>query len=276
MKFDRLNDMEQYIMQSGKSSLEDLCRYYDVSMSTVRRDVSELIRRKKVQKIYGGVVRGAQETSGEHPSSWAAEQNPARNPMGLLAASLVHEGMSIFLDSGAAALDLLPYIAEKRDITIISHSLLVLTEAARYHSLNVIALGGIYNSSTASFSGKSALDELAKMSIDLVFMTADGLTLERGLTSSDYTEVEVKKNVAKWNRDLVLLAEHSVFGRSALITFCEIGRLRAIISDRPIPQEFAKANALRRTLLLTPTQTQEETEMESDCPSTIHNLVWSN
>ena len=262
MKVDRLNDMEQIILKHGTISLDDLCRCFHVSMSTVRRDVAELIRRKRIQKTYGGVIRGAVSTSGDLFASWDAQPLTAGKQTGFLAASLVQEGMSVFLDSGAEALELIPYLAEKRNITVISNSLMVLKEAARYHTLNVISLGGIYNCGTASFSGQAALDELAKMSIDLVFLTADGVTLERGLTSANYTEIEVKKNVAKWNRDLVLLADDSVFGRSALITFCEIGRLFAIVCDTPLPNEIARANALHRTRVLTPANAEEETTVE--------------
>ena len=258
MKFDRLNDMERYIQQTGTSSLEELCRHYRVSMSTIRRDIAELIRRNRVEKVYGGVTRGALPPLPEPGGAWPGVAEPERSRMGYYAASFVQEGMSVFLDSGAAGLSLLPHLAKKRNITVISHSLTVLSEAARYPSLNVIALGGIYNNETASFSGKSALDELAKMSIDLVFLTADGVTLERGLTSSSYTEIEVKKNVAKWNRDLILLAVGSEFDCNALITFCEIGRLRAIVSEQAIPPELTRANALRRIHLLSPETVRDE------------------
>ena len=258
VKFDRLNDMEHYILQTGTSSLEELCRHFRVSMSTIRRDVAELIRRNRVEKVYGGVTRETMSGAAEAGSARVPDAESASSRKGLFAASFVHEGMSVFLDSGAAALSLLPHLAKKRNITVISHSLAVLSEAARHPSLNVIALGGIYNTESASFSGKSALDELAKMSIDIVFLTAVGVTLERGLTSSNYTEIEVKKNVAKWNRDLVLLACGAEFGNNALITFCEIGRLRAIISDQAIPHELTRANALRRITFYSPDAQNDE------------------
>lgn len=250
MKIDRLNEMEAFIEKSGAISLQELCRCFHVSMSTVRRDISELIQSKRIQKIYGGVTCGAQAAAGNAADMRTLQPLRSGSQTGFLAASLVREGMSVFLDSGA--LELIPYLAEKRHITVISNSLKVLKQAALYHTLNVISLGGIYNSATASFSGQAALDELAKMSIDLVFLSADGVTLDRGLTSSDYTEIDIKKNVAKWNRDLVLLANGSVFGKNALITFCEIARLRAIITDSPLPNEFMRAGALHKITILTP------------------------
>lgn len=260
MKFDRLNDMEQYIRQAGATSLEDLRRHYRVSMSTIRRDVAELIRRKRAEKVYGGVTCAEADTSDQKQSALAY----AEGGLGRLAAALVAPGMSVFLDSGTAGLALLPHLAKKPNITVISHCLSVLSHAARFPGLNVIALGGIYNSETASFCGKSVLDGLAKMSIDLVFLSADGVTFERGLTCSSYTEMEVKKNVAKWNRDLVLLAQGTEFGSNALITFCELGRLRAIVSETAIPPEFIRTGALRKTLLLSPETAKDDLHAMND------------
>lgn len=264
MKVDRLNDMEQYILKTGTSSLEELCRHFDVSMSTIRRDVGELIRRNRVEKVYGGVARSQARSAEDSNAALQTQAQFAKKGKGYYAASFVRDGMSVFLDSGAAGLDILPHLANKRNITVISHSLTVLAEATRYPTLNVIALGGIYNSATASFSGNSVLSELAKMSIDLVFLTADGVSTERGLTSSSYTEIEVKKNVAKWNRDLILLADGCEFGQSALITFCELRRLRAIISDKPVPAEFTRANALNKIALVSAAAENEKDTLANE------------
>jgi len=252
MKYDRLSDMEHYIAQNGTITLYDLCRYYNVSMSTVRRDVAELIQKNGFRKVYGGIVHESQLQIAESTQPTQPKTGRVCQLTGMLAASLIKEGMSIFLDCGFAASEILPYIAAKSDITIISHNLAALTEASKYASLHVIALGGIYNRDTASFSGKNTLDELSSMSIDLVFLTAAGVTPEHGLTSSSYMDARIKRIVAKRNRALVLLADHSVFGKNALISFCEIDRLQTIISDSPLPCEYLRASEFSEIQMLTP------------------------
>jgi DeoR family myo-inositol catabolism operon transcriptional repressor len=59
-------------------------------------------------------------------------------------------------------LQLLPYIAEKKNITVISHSLTALYEASKYPSLGVIALGGIYNRTSSSFLGCNTMNEIVE------------------------------------------------------------------------------------------------------------------
>lgn len=258
MKFDRLYDMEQYIAKNGVSSLEELCRHYNVSMSTIRRDIAELVRRKNFSKVYGGVALGYPETDSFPGKEKRAYGDGSQQVIGRLASSLVQDGMSVFLDSGLTTLQILPFLAGKQNVTVISHSLAALYEAAKYPALHVIALGGIYNWATSSFLGGNTLDELSKMSIDLVFLAATGVTLERGLTNTSYSEVEIKKSVIKWNRNLVLMADHSKFGRDALLSFCDLADLSAIVTDQPLKPEYLRAGALRRVRVIVPETGEQE------------------
>ncbi|MEA5048734.1 MAG: DeoR/GlpR family DNA-binding transcription regulator [Eubacteriales bacterium] len=252
MKFNRLYDMEQYISKNGVSSLEELCRHYNVSMSTIRRDIAELVRRKNFSKVYGGVALECQTPDGTPSMERRPGEDYAQQVIGRLAASLVKDGMSVFLDSGSTTLQILPYIAGKRDITVISHSLVALYEAAKYPALHVIALGGVYNRATSSFIGGNMQDELSKMSIDLVFLSATGVTLERGLTNTSYSEVEIKKTVIKWNRNRVLMADQSHFGHDALLAFCDLKDLSVIVTDQPLKAEYMHAAALRHLRVIVP------------------------
>jgi len=252
MKYDRLTDMERYITQNGASTLYELRRHFNISMSTVRRDVAELSQKRGFQKVYGGIASKAQTQIGDPSDTFHPKTTRFCEPSGKLAATLIKEGMSVFLDGGAAATEILPYIAAKNDITVISHNLAVLTEASKYASLHVIALGGIYNRDTASFSGKNTLEELSAMSFDLVFFTAAGVTPEHGLTTSSYMDARIKRILANRNHDLILLADHSIVGKNALISFCELGRLQTIISDLPFPDEYVGVNEFRKIQVLTP------------------------
>jgi DeoR family myo-inositol catabolism operon transcriptional repressor len=93
----------------------------------------------------------------------------------------------------------------------------------------------MYNWGTSSFVGANTLDELSKMAINLVFLASTGVTLERGLTNTTYFEVEVKQTVARQNKNLVLMADHTKFGHDALLTFCNFEDLSAVVTDQPSP-----------------------------------------
>ena len=252
VRLDRLNEMEQYILDQGTASLEDLCQHFQVSMNTVRRDLSDLLERGRLKKVYGGVSAESRSQSVIPMSERASRNGAGKQIIGKLASSLVQDGMSIFLDSGSTTVRILPYLADKKNVTVITHSLMALYEAAKYPQLNVIALGGMYNAATSSFVGSNTLDELSKMAINLVFLGATGVTLERGLTNTTYFEVEIKQSVARRNKNLVLMADHSKFGHNALLTFCNFEDLTAVVTDQPLPEEYETVIARQNIRVLLP------------------------
>ena len=240
MRADRLNEMEQYILGKENVSLEELCAQFGISMNTVRRDIAELLSRGNVRKVYGGVSSNLQH----RPLGFSVRErknSEAKQIIGQLAARLVSSGSSIFLDSGSTTPNIVRHLGEKNGVTVITHSLTALYEASALSNLNIISLGGIYAPSTSSFTGISTLDTLSHLSIQTIFISATGVTIENGLTNSTYLEAEIKRNVVQRGNRVVLMADQSKFGHSAVISFCSFEQLYAIVTDRVPPAPYLAA-----------------------------------
>lgn len=240
MRVGRLNLMEQYILGKENVSLEELSNQFDISVNTVRRDIAELLKRGNVRKVYGGV--SSKLVNRPLDFSVREQKNSgAKQIIGQLAASMVSDGTSIFLDSGSTTPNLLRHLGEKNGITVITHSLRALYEAAKYPSLNIIALGGVYIPSTSSFTGISTLDTLSRLSIQTIFISASGVTLENGLSNNTYLEAEIKRSVVQRGSRVVLMADQSKFGQAAVTTFCTLDQLYAIVTDQIPPAPYLEA-----------------------------------
>jgi len=240
MRLDRLNEMEKYILERKTVSLAALTEHFHVSTNTIRRDLNELIERGRIVKVYGGV--SAKPESAPLPMAIrSAANSDEKQKIGRLAAELVSDHDTIFLDSGSTILCMLPYLAEKNSVTIVTHSLSAMYEASKYPSLQVIALGGLYNASTSSYVGISTLDALSRISTDLVFIAATGVSLERGLTNTTYFEAEIKRKVVGCGDKVVLVADHTKFGNSSTISFFDFEDLYAVVTDRKPGRKYLEA-----------------------------------
>ena len=127
---------------------------FSVSMNTVRRDIQQLMQRGLIRKVYGGVSTVHQAVP-LPMSVRVARNSEAKQQIGALAATLIPNHTSVFLDSGSTTPQIFPHLADKTDITVVTHSLHALYEASRYPNLNVINPGGTFLEATASYVGIS-------------------------------------------------------------------------------------------------------------------------
>ena len=128
VRVDRINRMERYILENESVSLTDLAEHFDVSINTVRRDIGELLARGRVRKVYGGVAASlpSENLTGPQllPFAKRAVMNSAEKQLiGSLAAPLVRDNSTVFLDSGSTVACMLPYLAQRQGLTIVTHSL---------------------------------------------------------------------------------------------------------------------------------------------------------
>lgn len=232
--------MEEYILERENVSIHELCEHFDVSKNTIRRDLDELLKSGKIRKIYGGVTTVKTPTadlSGSSAASAPADADALKR-IGQLAASMVGDNSWIFLDSGATTIEMIPFLAQKRGITIVTHSLPIMYKAADYPSLSVFALGGMFDAKTASYVGMSTVGAIDSMNIDTVFVVPTALSIEHELTHITYFEAEVKRSIVASNSRTILLAEHTKFDRDSVFTFGRYNQLSAVITDVKPSEEY--------------------------------------
>ncbi|MFR7839995.1 MAG: DeoR family transcriptional regulator [Blautia massiliensis (ex Durand et al. 2017)] len=115
MKSQRLDMIEEYVLEHKNASLDTLCEKFNVSKNTIRRDVDILLKRGSIMKVYGGVA--ALETPQTLPLL-SYEERGGRFPdekkeICRRAAELVAEDDTIYIDTGTTCLNLVDFIADK-------------------------------------------------------------------------------------------------------------------------------------------------------------------
>ncbi len=235
MKVSRINSIERYVISHETVSLDELCEVFAVSKHTIRRDLNELEGRGHIAKVYGGVT--AVSSSDTHP----VKARPSSKPLiGCLAADEVSDGDVVFIDSGDTPPLLLRYLISKKRVTIVSHSLTALSEAAKYENLSVISLGGVYSPATDSFLGLSTIEAFSSMRVKKAFMCADGITAEAGVTASTFLEAELKRSVVRNADKSYCMIDASCFGKEGIASFCRLGDLEALLTDREPTPEYIR------------------------------------
>lgn len=237
MRENRLTKMEEYIRKNGSVSLDDLCREFDVSKNTVRRDVAQIVEQTDIRKIYGGVSVQRNVIPPPFAERSAVNQD-VKESLGRKAAQYVNDGDIIYVDSGTTTCRMIDYLGDRSNVTIVTHSLDVINRAVAQPGLNIIALSGTLNRKTLSFTGQSTIDVLQDLNISKAFMAANGLSVKNGATQSTSIEFAIKKCVVNRSETVYMMIERRKIGSVSLLTYCPLERIDTIITEKKPEQAF--------------------------------------
>ncbi len=246
MRVKRLEAVEAYIRQVGSVSMQQLCQEFDVSINTIRRDIDALVQKGQVKKVYGGVVALGQTEEDGVPVTRELMDFQVRNQewleekssIGRKAAEFVNHGDTIFLDSGSTTLQMVPYLAEKKNLTVVTYSLPALAALVQYPQIRTVALPGVVLGRTASVVGSSTCQALRQFNCAKAFMGCTGLSLTRQLTNATFEEFEVKQVALEQSKIHYLLADHEKFNHAALMTYGNIADMDYVITNQEPEEEY--------------------------------------
>lgn len=239
----------QLLEARGGLRTAELHQAIGTSIATIRRDLNDLAEQKLLERTHGGALPRTLGTTHEPPFSVkSALMREEKERIARGAARLVSPGSTVILDSGSTVLALARQIAGKR-ITVIALDLPTAQAAADGHT-EVLQIGGRVRNGLYSLVGPWAEDTLRGLHGDLFFLGADAVDDDE-VTNSTVDEAAVKRLAIRAAREVILLADHSKFGRRALAQVCRLEELSAVVTDEGIgSREAALRERVRKVVIV--------------------------
>ena len=76
---------------------------------------------------------------------------------------------------------------------------------------------------------------------DVVFLGANGVDVEHGLTTPDHSEAAAKRAMVRTGRRVVVLADSSKVGQDHTVRFAEAGEIDTLVTDDGVSDVDVKA-----------------------------------
>jgi DeoR family galactitol utilization operon repressor len=225
-----------FLLEKGTISVADLSRNLEVSEVTIRSDLNTLEKRGLLSRVHGGAVPVIHPHILERQNLFVEEkQNIARS-----AVSLIQNGDTIMIEAGTTPALICRYLGGKRDVHVITNSVLAFNAARNHPGLRITLCGGEFRSSTESFVGPVAVETIGRFNVALAFIGTDGFSARQGVTTNLLEGSEVSKMMKERARRLVLLADSSKYNRAGTVTIMGLSGIDALITDSRIPREAAE------------------------------------
>ena len=248
---ERQTQLLHLIEQQGRASVTEICEQFSVSLATARRDLEALAEQGRVQRVHGGAI-AVHKSPPEAPVLLrASEYAEEKERIGQAAAELVADGETIFLGSGTTILEVARHLRDRRHLTVITNSLLVINTLADCNDLTLISLGGIFRASEMSFIGHVAEQALAEVRADKVFLGIRAIDLEHGLTNEYLPETMTDRAILHIGREVIVVADHTKCGCVSAAFVAPLSAMHTLITGAEVNREFAAALTAQGTRLLT-------------------------
>ncbi|MDB5059947.1 MAG: hypothetical protein JWO59_3419 [Chloroflexi bacterium] len=228
-----------YITERRSAQVSELSIRFGVSNSTVRRDLQELEERELVRRVHGGALLLTERSLPQEAE--IGQRGPHRaevkQRIAQAAAALVRDGSTIIVTGGTTTEAMIPYLADKVGLTVITNGLNIANRLVPYSAIDVAILGGWLRHAELTMLGHLTTQALQDLRADQIFYGIFGIDMDQGLTGTYIREVQTDRTLIAAARELVVLADSSKFSQSGPARVLPIDAISTLVTDVDAPAE---------------------------------------
>ncbi|MFE5836580.1 DeoR/GlpR family DNA-binding transcription regulator [Arthrobacter sp. NPDC056493] len=208
---ERRERIVQLAGEMGVANVAAIARQFNVTPSTVRRDLALLSSSGRLARTYGGAIA----TVGQVESSIAVRSREAYDQKAAIASwavAQIGQGDSVLLDAGSTCALVARTLPADSALTITTPSLVALNHIHARQDLDVFCLGGHLRPASDSFIGPLTESTLERMSFDVAFLGADSVLPTGEVIEADLEQTRLKEVMARRSRKVYVLVHASKMG----------------------------------------------------------------
>jgi DeoR family fructose operon transcriptional repressor len=228
---ERRSKIIEYLHEHSRATVQELCKLCEVSESTVRRDLQDLEEDNLLKRTHGGAL--CLENVNFEPA-FIEREDKFRYEKQLIAQraiEFIQDGDTLVIDSGTTTVYLAKAIKKFSNLKVVTNSLIVAQELQGVSGIEVIIVGGTLRQNTLAMVGPLAEQSLSLLRVDKAFMATNGLDFTSGLTTPNILEAATKTKMITIAKQVILLADHTKFGKVAFAKFADLSSIDVCIVD---------------------------------------------
>ena len=226
----RQRDILEELQQTRQVDVNELAERFGVSGMTIRRDLAELDQAGQLHRIHGGATIRRAPALGSRAVTRAQEKAAIARAV----APLVPPGAAVGIDSGTTCHAVAAELAHRSDLTVVTNALHAAI-TVREGGNRVIVLGGVLTSEL-SVVNVGTPPEPPQIHLDVMILGCGGVSVDRGITYFDPTEVQVRSMLVGLADRVVLVADYSKFDQKKAMVLGPLDLVDVVVTDQAPPE----------------------------------------
>ncbi|KAA1187898.1 DeoR/GlpR family transcriptional regulator [Photorhabdus heterorhabditis] len=223
----------------GYVSTEELVEHFNVSPQTIRRDLNDLADKNKIQRHHGGAALPSSSVNTAYHDRkimWSKEKARIAQRV----ASQIPDGATLFIDIGTTPEAVAHALLNHKDLRIVTNNLNVATLLMAKEDFRLILAGGEVRTRDGGIIGEATLDFISQFRLDYGILGISGIDMDGALLEFDYHEVRIKRAIIENSRCVMLVTDHSKFGRNAMVNLGNMDLIDCLFTDQMPPASIQK------------------------------------
>lgn len=227
-----------YVDRHTKATVSELCGQFSVSSATIRNDLRALAQKGLLKRTHGGAISNKNVSFEQENVEKSVRRIDAKQAIAEAALDYIQEGDSIGLDAGTTTYELAKLLTRFNNLTIVTYDIGIANYLENNTQNRIIIAGGMIRKRFNYTVGEMALSALEKLNIDTFFLSVNGISLEKGVSTPDMETSRLKRIMMKNSGKTILLADSTKAENISFVSFANISDLDGFITDADVSGEF--------------------------------------
>lgn len=228
--------------------ITDMANLFNVSQETIRKDFDYLSNEYGYIRHHGGLGQKEEVSLDAH---YHFHENKMVNievkkQMCYRAVDFIRDGDCIYIDGGSTVASILNYLGTKKNLTIVTPSIAILTrytmenmeETFVKNGHGLLFLGGQVHSEILTTYGMFFDSMIESINIDTMFLSFDGVDRKKHCTNRDSISAHIVRRVKSQSSRIVVLADNSKFDTVKRYKSMDWSEVDALITPMDLSKEW--------------------------------------
>lgn len=235
----RRNEIHQLIQARGFMTIDHLSREFAVTPQTIRRDINALSENGRVSRYHGGAGIASSTENVDYVERKILCLKEKKR-IAQMVAEHIPDHASIFINIGTTTEEIARALVRHERLRVITNNLNVAAILSGNENFEVIVAGGLVRHRDGGLIGPLTIDVIQQFRVDYGIIGISGIDMDGTLLDFDHREVRAARAIIDNSRKVFLAADHTKFGRNAMVRLGGIDEIDAVFTDRRPPKPLAE------------------------------------
>ncbi|MCL4158094.1 UNVERIFIED_CONTAM: hypothetical protein GTU68_062618 [Idotea baltica] len=233
----RQKEILELARKEGKVTVDGLASLYNVTVQTIRRDLSDLAESGRLERVHGGAVLPSGVVNIVY------EERRRLNDVGKKAiatecAHAIPHGASVFMNIGTTTEAVAHELLDHENLLVVTNNLNIANILAMNHSCEIILAGGVLRRADGGIVGGLTVEMVKQFKFDYSILGCSAIDADGDLLDFDGQEVMVSRIAIQRSRKVMIVADHLKFTRKAPLTICSLSEVDVLHTDGKLSPEL--------------------------------------